>query len=370
MAEQSKLEDRLRLVTSTQKDGDKKGKESEISGKSKLDQALEEEDSDLATELKRSRAEEKLTQRQVNINKLKKEMNKSDDGETGEKVGEKPKRWTIVDGKPVEDPDGEYRTLAQALLVANANVRWTVIDGRPIEDPEGEYRTFAQALRVAALDRLGQDTKRWTVLDDKPIEDPKGEFDSFADAYKAAYLSILKKQKVIETPKQENPEQLKVLVARMDSLDKQLALALNPIETLKRANAIREELTSAGFISPSSPGNSLEDNLAIEKEKNRHAEEMRKLDTEENFKKSISNTFADMPKNFGKGVSEKIMKNIGASPANDGMEHINCEKCGAPIVVPPGTVAFKCPKCNVLLAKGVVPEAGGPEASEKGEGVN
>lgn len=371
MSEQSKLEERLKRMKEPGKEGEKGDGESERVGKSRLEKALDDEDSDLAEELKRSRADEKLAQRKLNITKIEKERKKSDSGEEGEG---KPlvKRWSVIEGKPVEDPEGEYSTFAQALAMANLAVRWTIVDDRPIESPDGEYRTFAQAFQVISLEKRGQDIKRWTIIDDKPMEAANGEYESFADAYRVAYLGLLKKQDAAAKPKIEDSEQMKVLTAKMLTLEQQLALALNPVNIMKTARAIRNDFEEAGLISspPVAGGDTKGDPLELEKEKNRHTEEMRKLDTEDKYKTSLAETVAGVPKAIGKGISEDILRNIGAPPPEAGMEHFNCVKCGFPIVVGPGTIAVRCPKCGTAQTNEPQPPVAKEEvAKNKQEGT-
>ncbi len=356
MAEQSKLEERLKRMTGTGGEGEKGNEEVAKVGKSKLDKALEDEDADLAEELKRTRAEEKLAQRNLNIKKIKKEATKSD-GE--EDTGGKPpaKRWSVIDGKPVEDPDGEYSTFAQALAMGNAAVRWTVVEGRPVESAEGEFRTFAQALQVAASERSGQDVKKWTIIDDKPIEDPDGEYPSFAAAYKVAYLGILKKEKVAETVNQGNSEQMRLMTSRMHALHKQLALALNPIETLKRAKAIKEDLEASGFVSPSLPGGSPENNVEFVKEKNRHEEEMKKADADREYKLGLVGNLSNLEETIGKGIGhdirERAKSRSQSGPSeSDGFEHLKCADCGTNITITPKTgERVPCPKCGAIWSR-------------------
>jgi hypothetical protein len=337
--------------------------------KSTLERALEDEDDDLATELKRSRAAEVVTRRQLSIKQMNQQLNKNGAGEGEDDSKPKSKRWTVIEGTPIEDTEGEYSTFAQALAMAKASIKWAVIDGRPVESEDGEYRTFAQALSVAAMERQGAEVKRWSVLDDKPFEDPNGEFSSFAEAYRVSYLGVLKKNAEAELkaaqlaqankPKNEDSEQIKMLVSTIGDLRRKIEEVSNPFETMRRAKVLKDEFMEAGLISPpgepADPANSVE----LTKEKNRHDEEMKKLDADARYKESISNTVAGLPRIIGAGISQDILKGLG-SPSPDSVEaaveRFPCKNCGAQIVAGAGATSVTCAKCGMEFRKGGQPD--------------
>jgi hypothetical protein len=368
----SKLEQRLKgIPVQPGKEGDKPDGRPQ---KSSLDQALEAEDDDLSLEVKRTRAAEIVARRNLAIRNMQKQMNGNGDSEESPDGKPRSKKYSVIDGVPVEDPEGEFSTFAQALMMAKASVRWTIIDGRPVEDEEGEYRTFSQALQVASMERVAQDVKKWTIMDDKPFEDPNGEYSSFADAYKVAYLGILKKNAEAELkaaqatalaakPNQNAEDLIKSLSAEINGLKQQIAQVSNPFEVMRRAKAMKDEFMEAGLISPPAvAGESFAEKIEWEKEKNRVELEKRKLDAEEKYKESVAGTFASIPRLIGNGVSQDILRNIGIgnNPVAANMEQFPCEKCKTMITVAPGTMSVKCPKCGEEYRKGSQPDPMAP----------
>ncbi|MFH1031114.1 MAG: hypothetical protein V1767_00885 [Chloroflexota bacterium] len=322
------------------------------------DDALAEEEHNAALEIKRLTVEEQKARHEANIKKAQDEVKRvSRDGEEREQKPE-VKKWTLVGGKPVEDPEGDYNTLAQALLMAESMIRWDVgDDGLPIEDPDGRYRTYNQALRAASLLRQDQNVKKWTLIDGKPIEAPEGEYASYSDAYRAAYLDIERKRTEVmaaaaaAAKKPEESDTVKALATDLRNLQLQLADAVNPFKIMQKAKILRDEFMDSGLIPVTPPSPNTGDSIETVKENNRHTEEMEKLKTEKTYKESIADTLANGTRLVGEGISQDILKGVLKKPAESGMESFKCDKCGTTITVGPGALAVKCPKCGQVFRK-------------------
>jgi len=102
-------------------------------------------------------------------------------------VATKPKRFSIVNGQIIGDPEGDYsfkealQVVAQEKGVSPEPKRFSVVNGEIIGDPEGDY-SFKEALQVVAQEKgVSPEPKRFSVVNGQIIGDPEGDF-SFKEA--------------------------------------------------------------------------------------------------------------------------------------------------------------------------------------------
>ncbi len=303
--------------------------------KSELERELENEESELAQELRQGRAEEAVAKRKVRIKELKdllRETGGRDMADTG--TGARISRWTLIDGMPTRDANGEYDSFNDAYRVAQLEIqkqagrqtdqkRWTVVDGKPLEDPEGEYSSFAQAYKIASLEVT------------KIIEKLRGELKGDTG----------KDQQVINS-----------LQAELAKLREDVRQQLDPVWTFKRAAELTESFKAAGLIKETpATGESMESL----KEKHRHEERLEELKETREHHEKITSIAGDAFENIGRGLASQVMEGGTEEASGEGsqLEYFLCpeEGCGTKIPVTPETKAVTCPKCHGIYQRTTKP---------------
>jgi len=119
------------------------------------------------------------------------------------------------------------------------------------------------------------------------------------------------------------------------------------------ATVWRETLLDLGMVSE--PGANNKQSLDELKEKHRHEEKLKELESEDRYKQSNSDTLASIPELLGKGIGGMIR---GGATEQDGntqppvtdtsnrTESHKCVKCGNMIFAPPDATHVTCPKCG------------------------
>jgi hypothetical protein len=87
--------------------------------------------------------------------------------------------------------------------------------------------------------------------------------------------------------------------------------------------------------------------IEMEKEKNRHAEEMARLGTEQQYKEGMVGAVGNLIEGVGAGFGKEMLKaKPVASTTGTATESFPCQKCGALVVGPKGAPRIKCVKCG------------------------
>lgn len=212
---------------------------------------------------------------------------------------------------------------------------WTVFNGRPIKDPDGEY-TFSQALKVAQLEvphvQTGDSRK------------------SLAEELAEAKLKLEAIGVKVGSPAPTSPRSLKEEVADALSLLESLGLDVktNKQAPLKEQVAEAKSLLEGLGLSIGIPGESIES----VREKHHHEEKMKELETEKSYKDKLGETLSDLPEKVGRGLGSQILEaeEGGGSSSGGGLNYFICEEegCGAKIPVPPNMGKATCPKCGAI----------------------
>jgi hypothetical protein len=337
----STLEQRL-------KDAEKTAPGSNPSVKSELEKQLQAEEDELAKELQLGRAEEIIAKRRLRIQQLA-DMLRAGGGDM---------------------PGSE-----------GAGKRWTVVDGKPIEDPEGEYESFAQAYKVAALNaaKATDQTALFSFLKKEGLLD-LGKKDDFMSQFmgKLAALSV---ENIINPAAGRadagTAEVIRSLQAEMSAMREEIRKSTDPIESAKRVVGVFGTFKELGLIHEPAPGG---ENIEAIKERNRHEEELAKLKLEERR----GDAFANAPKVIGGAIAQGIRSRGGGAPGGEIAEtppapgtkrpvhviegipgepgEVNCPECGEVVGIGATAARAVCAKCN---AKFTIKRVGPPPAAEE-----
>ncbi len=88
------------------------------------------------------------------------------------------------------------------------------------------------------------------------------------------------------------------------------------------------------------------------KEENRHAEEIQRLSIDKEHKNSIAQTLASIPEKIGKGLASQVMEDGGGeetvaiSSGRTEMESFQCPECKTEFSIPAGALQITCPNCK------------------------
>jgi hypothetical protein len=110
---------------------------------------------------------------------------------------------------------------------------------------------------------------------------------------------------------------------------------------------------------PAASGESVE----MVKEKNRHDEELQKIENDKAYKNQIASTLAELPERIGSGLAGRMMEQEGGgAPAEKStstrMEYLACtgevegKPCGFNIPIPPNAgTQIECPRCHTIYGR-------------------
>lgn len=170
-----------------------------------------------------------------------------------------------------------------------------------------------------------------------------------------------------------DPE-LKAILAKLtdkvNDLETKIANAAAQPATKKawviHPDGTKEEFESGEPIiikpAPAAGGESIE----VIKERNRHDEELEKIKTERDYKKTVGDTLATLPEKIGAGLANAFVETEGSptpqSPQIKGAESVmyyTCatEGCGYKIPYAPTALSITCPKCKMKYDRTVEQKA-------------
>jgi hypothetical protein len=239
--------------------------------------------------------------------------------------------------------------------------KWTVINGKPVKDPEGEYDTFLQAYRVAELEvgKKGGDSLLDTIkaLGDLGVfgNGNKGGND-INQTMATRYLDMIERN--LPKAGATDTSEVKTLRLEITGIRQELIKASDPIELAKRFKAMTDTMRDAGLITePGSTGESIESL----KEKNRHEEQMVVAKAEAESKISNAKTLAELPKRIGEGIASYRKMESGEEESGavgnreeqlpPGFKTMKCD-CGHIIQIPPEAgETITCGKCQAIYKK-------------------
>ena len=169
--------------------------------------------------------------------------------------------------------------------------------------------------------------------------------------------------------KGSDPE-LKALLVRMDERlarvedarrpaekEPQTWVVVNPDGTVQRLRS--DEPIVVKPPAPPVTGESVE----FIKEKNRHDEEILKIDNDKAYKNQIASTLAELPERIGAGLSSRMLEQEGGpAPAekttSTKMEYLHCtgevegKPCDFNIPIPPNAgTQIECPRCHTIYGR-------------------
>lgn len=282
--------------------------------KTALERELEGEDSELAKELQRTRAEEIIARRRIAIDRMRGGQVGQDTGSS--KIQEHGKEW-LTD-------------VAQGLLERGLDPS---VVGRTID-----YLLGTAQAPIVGLPGAAAPTQGITFNDMKEIF-KMGQESNRTDPAIAAILEKLS-QKITDIESRN---------ARPDPPTK-----LNYI--LVKADGTIQEVESGKpiLLEPKlATGQSIE----VVKEQNRHDEKMEELKTDRDFKEKLGEVVEEIPVNLGKGwAAENALKthpeaSTSSSVGKESVNSFQCKnpKCKATIFVPPDIPPrITCAKCGTV----------------------
>jgi len=294
--------------------------------RSALERELEGEDSELAKELQRTRAEEIIARRRIAIERMRAGQAAPDT--SGSRAQERGKEWlTDVAQGLLErglDPNVVGRTID--YLLGNAQ---SPMIGLPGTAAPAQGMTFTDMKEIF---KMGQEGNR---------SDP-------------AITAILEKltQKVTDI---ENK-----YLSREPSTKTNYVL-------VKADGSIQEVESGKPIILEPKPVTG--EPLDVVRERNRHAEKMEEIGTERTFKQTLGQAVEEIPVNLGKGFAAESAQRKGkpatSPPAEKGsLNSFQCKKCGATIFVPPDIPPqITCAKCGTVYQSEETPEPPAPSPS-------
>lgn len=286
--------------------------------KTTLERELEGEDSELAKELQRTRAEEIIARRRITIDRIRSAQPGQAAQDTGGgKAQERGKEWlTDVAQGLLErglDPSVVGRTIDYLL---GTNAQFPTV-GVPGAAAPAQGMTFTDMKEIF---KMGQEANK-------------------TDPAIAAILERLTdkvtdlESKISRPSGNENPPKRSYVLIKADNTIKEI------------------EADGPVFLEP---GAATGEPLEVVKEKNRHEEEMEKVRNDKNYKEGLVNTLADIPESIGRGLANDVRESTPVrqpAPQTGGLETIDCDTCHAKIYYSPDTTKVTCAKCGSVYLR-------------------
>ena len=230
---------------------------------------------------------------------------------------------------------------------------WSVLDGKPVRDPEGEY-SFNQALKVASLGKEKAEGDSMSFFKWLKSEGFLGG--EKGDEFMGTFMKELAKQSVnniIRPPNSSGSSDVQAIAMREEikGLREEFALATDPVASAKRVKEMFDTFRSLGMIPEASSGG---ESLETVKETHRHEEKMEELGTEKEYKRDLTKIASEIPERIGQGIGSDIMEGEGEGESSgESLEYFGCteEGCDFKIPITPETKQITCPKCGAIYQK-------------------
>jgi len=216
---------------------------------------------------------------------------------------------------------------------------WSVVNGKPVRDPEGEY-TFIRALKVAQLEVPPAPTNGSKKTLAEELTEAKQKLEA---------LGI----PVGGTPAKPRSLREEVIEAKEGLESMGLCGGTNEQAPLKDQVAEAKGLLESLGLSIGIPGESLE----TLKEKHHHEERMNELTADKEYKKNITEIAGSIPERIGHGLGGRLAEEESAGGGDSGgseLEYFTCEEegCGYKFPVPPDAGnKITCPKCGTIYSR-------------------
>ena len=307
----SKLEEILKGGRGT---GGKEAQSDQPDLRSTLEKELDGEDTELAKELQRTRAEEIIQRRRIAIDRMRGGAAAPDTG--GVKVQERGKDWLLDYTQGMLEKGLDPITVGKLVDYLLGGSQFPQI-GMPGAGAPPQGITFADMMSFA---KMMQENNR-------------------ADPTLTALLTKL-------TEKVEAVEKIAAARPAAEPV-KRSAFIIKADGNLEEVSLDRPILLE--------PKPSAIDGKPIEvvKEENRHLEKMEELKTDKEHKKSIADTLASIPEKIGRGLAgqalgeeEEVEPGSGAVAKIADQEHFKCEQCGTEFMIPVDALTITCPNCT------------------------
>ena len=233
---------------------------------------------------------------------------------------------------------------------------WSVVDGKPVKDPEGEY-SFSQALKVASIERGKTGNESTSIL--KWLKEEGLLAGSKGDEFMNTFMKELAQKSVdsiVKSPGSGGSSDVEALRSDLNSLRVELKTATDPVESANRVKSMYESWKTIGLIKePETPiyeGEPLE----VVKEKHRHDEKIEELKADREYKQELTKIASELPERVGRGIGGQISEEEESRghSGDGGLESFICpeEGCGARIYITPETGGqVTCPKCKSIYSR-------------------
>lgn len=230
--------------------------------------------------------------------------------------------------------------------------RWSILDGKPARDPEGEY-TFSQALKVAAVEKAKGSSDPLAIFkwmqEQGLLTGKKG--DDFMSQFTAELAQRSVESLVGNKPGSGDASVAETFRSEIATLRQELRTATDPVASARRVREVYDSLRGAGYIpEPSTGGGSL-DEL---KETHRHEEKMDEISADREHNERLTDIAAGLPERIGKGIGEDIRRGrqrggSKGSPGSSNLPHYKCEECHKEFPISPEAEKqgiLICPYCG------------------------
>ena len=281
---------------------------------SALERELGAEDTELAKELQRTRAEEIIARRRIAIERMRGGQPAPDP--SGGKTADRPKEW-LTD-------------IAAGLLDKKL-------------DPGVVGRTIDYLLGVAAFPQVG--------LPGAPAPAQGMTFENMRELYKMGMEAnrIDPTLTTILTKLTEKVEAIEKIAAARPAVQPERKTAF----VIRADNTLEEVPLDRPILLEPKPAAEGSKPIEVVKEENRHAEETERLKIDKEHKKDLADALGNISKNIGRGMAAQALGEeeegepaAGAVAKTAEQDPFKCEKCGAEFMIPADALQITCPNCT------------------------
>jgi len=321
---------------------------------------LEHVTEDEKTEAERSRRERELLQ-SGKINPTGQEENMEDTKKKIEDAAEVAAEAASA-GVPTQDATALGTGKAKVVVIKPATGGgetsvegkggWSVIDGKPVRDPEGEY-TFTQALKVAAVEKAKGSNDPLAVFKWMKEEGllTGGKGDDFMSKFTSELAQKSVESVVGARADSGNNSAIESLRAEMGNLRQELRNATDPVASAKRVKDVYDSFKGMGLIPETSNTGTPIDDLKVKYE---HEEKMETIKADRENKERLAGIADDMSERIGHGIAGEMRHGRGGreqKPSGSNLPTVHCDNCNIDFTVAPEATTATCPKCGTVYER-------------------